>query len=85
MYQAGDILHILDKDYIVLGRFNLNDHFYIIYPDSVNLFEQDLNPKEIMRCGWHTNMELVGYKDKKEFNLWLMKNKMLYDLPFITV
>lgn len=85
MYQDGDILHILDKDYVVLGIYDLNDHNYIIYPDSENLFEQDLNPNAIMRCVWHMDIELVGYKNKKEFNLWLMKNKMLYDLPFITV
>ena len=90
MYYEGDIIQTMGKKFVVLGISELNDHIYMLYPDNENLFEHELNPKaiiamsiETMRCIW--KMETVGCKNKKEFNLWLMKNKMLYDLLFVSV
>ena len=55
-----------------------------------NLYDKVLNPKELISMpadvlNLYRAMTVVGHKNKKELEVWIMKNKMLYDLPFISV
>lgn len=96
MYQDGDILQIWDKKYIVLGiltRTNFSTSkkfFYVIYPDEKKLYDKVLNDKELLNITTEmlnsvSGIKIVGHKNKNKLNLWITKNRMLYDLPFISV
>lgn len=65
---------------------SLNNIIYVLYPDKENLFEQKLNIIELFYKTDDDTLRVVGHKDKKEFKLWLMKNKMLNGyLPFVSI
>ena len=89
MYQDGDILQGWKSQYVVLGIYeefsSLSNISYMLYPDNENLFEQKLNPSALSTVTF-TDMRVIGRKDKKELELWIMKNKMLSgSLPFVSV
>ena len=94
MYQEGDILQIWDKKYIVLGiwtktKFSTsNKLLYVLYPDEKKLYDKVLDDKELLNIPTEmlnsvSGLKVVGHKNKNKLNLWITKNRMLYDLPFI--
>ena len=96
MYQDGDILQLWDKKYIVLGirtktKFSTsNKLLYVLYPDEKNLYDKVLDDKELFNITAEmldsiSGLKVVGHKNKNKLNLWITKNRMLYDLPFISV
>ena len=96
MYQEGDILQLWDKKYIVLGiwtktKFSTsNKLLYVLYPDEKNLYDKVLDDKELFNITAEmldsvSGLKVVGHKNKNKLNLWITKNRMLYDLPFISV
>ena len=96
MYQDGDILQLWDKKYIVLGiwtktKFSTsNKLLYVLYPDEKNLYDKVLDDKELLNITTEmldsiSGLKVVGHKNKNKLNLWIMKNRMLYDLQFISV
>ena len=96
MYQDGDILQLWDKKFVVLGiwtktKFSTsNKLFYVIYPDEKKLYDKVLDNKELLNITTEmldsiSGLKVVGHKNKNKLNLWITKNRMLYDLPFISV
>lgn len=89
MYQEGDIIQTMDKNFIVLGIAgetdfsSKSDMMYIAYQDSEDIFKKKFNPFRVFIIDG--TMKVIGHKNKKELKLWLMKNKMLnvYLPPFI--
>ena len=96
MYRDGDILQLWNKKYIVLGiwtktKFSTsNKLLYVLYPDEKNLYDKVLDDKELFSITAEmldsiSGLKVVGHKNKNKLNLWITKNRMLYDLPFIAV
>lgn len=90
MYQDGDILQLWNKKYIVLGIKTSNKLLYVLYPDEKKLYDKALDAKELFNITTEmlysvSGIKVVGHKNKNKLNLWLTKNRMLYDLPFISV
>ena len=96
MYQDGDILQLWNKKYIVLGirtktKFSTsNKLLYVLYPDEKNLYDKVLDDKELFNITAEmldsiSGLKVVGHKNKNKLNLWITKNRMLYNLPFISV
>lgn len=87
MYQEGDILLGFKQNYIVLGiteDSSLNNVNYMLYPYTDDIFEKTLNPLVLYKISFQ-DIKVVGRKNKKDLELWIMKNRMLNDLPFVSV
>ena len=67
-----------------------NKLLYVLYPDEKNLYDKVLDDKELLNITTEmlnsvSGIKVVGHKNKNKLNLWITKNRMLYDLPFISV